>query len=110
MHKRGWWRDGWKAEPIPAPPTQAKLIPIVTTASTCDDAAELATTYRQRWAAQENIIRDFLLPLGLDTNHGYSKTEVGNSEVSKKRVALEKRLSNIQRWALSAETRARSFQ
>jgi hypothetical protein len=39
-HKRGWWRDGWKAQPTPAPPTQAKLIPIVTTALTCD-AVEL---------------------------------------------------------------------
>ena len=105
-HKRGWWRDGWKAEPTPAPPTQAKLIPIVTTAPTCTDAVELATTYTRRWAAQENIIRDFLLPLGLDTNHGYGKTEVENSEVSKKRVTLEKRLSNIQRWTVSAETRA----
>ena len=105
-HKRGWWRDGWKAEPTPAPPTQAKLIPIVTTALTCDDAVELATTYTRRWAAQENSIRDFLLPLGLDTNHGYGKTEVENSEVSKKRAALEKRLSNIQCWTVSAETRA----
>ncbi len=104
-HKRGWWRDGWKAEPTPAPPTQAKLIPIVTTAPT-GDAVELATTYTRRWAAQENIIRDFLLPLGLDTNHGYGKTEVENSEVSKKRAALEKRLSNLKLWAVSAETRA----
>lgn len=104
-HKRGWWREGWKAQPTPAPPTTAKLIPIVTTASTCD-AVELAITYTQRWSAQENIIRDFLLPLGLDTNHGYGKTEVENSEVSKKRSALEKRLSNIQRWTVSAQDRA----
>jgi hypothetical protein len=104
-HKRGWWRDGWKAQPTPAPPTQAKLIPIVTTALTCD-AVELVTTYTRRWAAQENIIRDFLLPLGLDTNHGYSKTEVENSEVGKKRAALSKRLSNIQRWTVSAQSRA----
>ena len=106
-HKRGWWRDGRIAEPTPAPPTQAKLIPIVTTTPACEDAIELATTYTRRWAAQENIIRDFLLPLGLNTNHGYGKTEVENSEVSKKRVALSKRLSNIQRWTVSAQTRAR---
>jgi hypothetical protein len=31
----------------------------------------LAQTYIRRWPVQENIIRDFLLPLGLDTNHGY---------------------------------------
>jgi hypothetical protein len=41
---------------------------------------ELAQTYTQRWSAQENIIRDFLLPLGLDYNHGYHKTPVENSE------------------------------
>jgi hypothetical protein len=57
-HKRGWWRDGWQAEPTPAAPTQAKLIPIVTTAPGTQDAIELATTYTRRWAAQENIIRD----------------------------------------------------
>lgn len=103
-HKRGWWRENWQTEPTPAPPTQAKLIPIVTTAPICDNAARLATMDTRRWVAQEHIIRDFLLPLGLDTNHGSGKRPVENSEVSKKRVALEKRLSNIQRWAVSAET------
>jgi hypothetical protein len=47
--------------------------------------------------SQENIIRDFLLPLGLDTNHGYGKTPIVNSEIAKKRAALEKRLGNVQR-------------
>jgi hypothetical protein len=37
----------------------------VTTAAE-GDAIELATTYFRRWPAQENIIRDFLLPLGLE--------------------------------------------
>ena len=67
---------------------------------------ELAQTYTQRWSAQENIIRDFLLPLGLDYNHGYHKTPVENSEVAKKRVALEKRLANVQRWADGARKRS----
>ena len=82
----------------------AKLIPIVTTAETVD-AVELAQTYTRRWPVQENIIRDFLLPLGLDTNHGYGKTPIVNSEVAKKRAALEKRLSNVQRWTASARVR-----
>ena len=60
-----WWQAGWKAEPTPATPTTAKLIPIVTTADTID-AVELAQTYTRRWPVQENIIRDFLVPLGLD--------------------------------------------
>lgn len=104
-HERMWWDEGWQATPTPAISTTPKLIPIVTTASTVD-AIELAQTYTQRWAAQENIIRDFLLPLGLDTNHGYGKRPVENSEVAKKRAALEKRLANVQRWADAARKRS----
>ncbi len=81
------------------------IIPIVTTASTVD-AVELAHTSIQRWSAQENIIRDFLLPLGLDTNHGYGKTPVENSEVGKRRTALEKRLANVEHWADAARKRS----
>ena len=103
--ERMWWEEGWQATPSPAPPTVAKLIPIVSTAETID-AVELAETYTQRWPLQENIIRDFLLPLGLDTNHGYSKRPVENSEVAKKRAALEKRLANVQRWADAARKRS----
>jgi hypothetical protein len=104
-HDRMWWDEGWKATPTPAISTTPKLIPIVTTASTVD-AIELAEFYTQRWSAQENIIRDFLLPLGLDTNHGYGKTPVENSEVGKRRAALEKRLANVQRWADAARKRS----
>jgi len=77
----------------------------VTTASTID-AVDLAQTYIQRWPLQENVIRDFLLPLGLDTNHGYSKKLVENSEVARKRAALEQRLAHIQRWAQGARKRS----
>jgi hypothetical protein len=101
---RRWWDAEWQATPSPKLPTAPKLIPIVTTASTVD-AVELAQMYTQRWPLQENIIRDFLLPLGLDTNHGYSKRLVENSEVGKRRVALEKRLANVQRWAEGARKR-----
>jgi hypothetical protein len=105
VRKPAWWQAEWKAEPTPAAPTTAKLIPIVTTADTVD-AVELAQTYTRRWPVQENIIRDFLLPLGLDTNHGYGKMPVVNSEVAKKRAALEKRLSNVERWMASARVRS----
>lgn len=105
--ERMWWEEGWQATPSPVPPTVPKLIPIVSTAETID-AVELAETYTRRWPLQENIIRDFLLPLGLDTNHGYSKRPVENSEVAKKRAALEKRLANVQRWADAARKRSRN--
>jgi hypothetical protein len=104
-HERMWWDEGWQATPTPAISTTPNLIPIVTTASTVD-VVELAQTYTKRWAAQENIIRDFLLPLGLDTNHGYGKTPVENSEVAKRRATLEKRLANEQRWADAARKRS----
>ena len=100
-----WWRENWQAEPTKARPTTAKLIPIVTTAPHID-AVELAQTYIRRWPLQENVIKDFLLPLGLDTNHGYGKTPVPNSEVSKKRATLEKRLSDLKRWAPAARERS----
>jgi hypothetical protein len=103
--ERRWWEPGWQATPPPAPQTVAKLIPIVSTTETID-AVELAETYTRRWPLQENIIRDFLLPLGLDTNHGYSKRLVENSEVAKKRAALEKRLANGQRWADAGRKRS----
>jgi hypothetical protein len=104
-HEHMWWDEGWQATPTPAMPTAPKLIPIVTTAPTVD-AIELAQTYTKRWVAQENVIRDFLRPLGLDTNHGYGKAPVENSEVGKRRAALEKRLANVQRWADAARKRS----
>ena len=55
---------------------------------------------------QENILKDWLLPLGLDTNHGFAKTPIENSEVAKRREALQRRLANIQRWAPKAHKRA----
>jgi hypothetical protein len=99
------WREGWTVQPSPAAPTTAKLVPIVTTASSVD-ALELAHTYIRRWPVQENIIRDFLLPLGLDTNHGYTKTSIVNSEAAKKRAALEKKLHNAQQWVAGAKARS----
>jgi hypothetical protein len=100
-----WWEDGWQAIPAPATQMTPRLIPIVTTAATCD-AVELAQTYIHRWPAQENGSKDFLLPLGLDTNHGFAKTPVENSEVAKRRNTLEKRLAKLKQWAGSASTRS----
>ncbi len=99
-----WWEAGWHATPAAAQPTEAKLIPIVSTTPEVD-AVALAETYFHRWPAQENAIRDWLIPLGIDTNHGYAKTPVENSEVAKRRAALEKRLANVRRWADGARLR-----
>ncbi len=99
-----WWNADWVATPTSATPTEPALIPIVTTASSAD-ALELAQTYTHRWPAQENCIRDFLLSLGLDTNHGFAKVQVENSEVAKIRVVLERKRALAQRVAQGARER-----
>lgn len=86
-----WWEEGWQATPAPQPRTTFKLIPIVTTASTVD-AVQLAQTYIQRWPFQGNIIRDFLLPLGLDGRRLHFSVQVNEAvrtilDVQKRRVA-----------------------
>lgn len=68
-----WLDESWQATPLPVPPMEPKLIPIVTIATEAD-AVELVQTYTQRWPAQENAIRDWLIPPDIDINHGYAKT------------------------------------
>jgi hypothetical protein len=104
LDDRRWWEPDWVATPTPKAPTHPKLIPIVSTEET-RDAVALAQCYTARWPQQENIIRDWLIPLGLDTNHGYGKTVVENSEVAKQRTTLEQRRDRLQQWADSARKR-----
>ena len=99
-----WWKPGWVATPTPTAPTEPKLIPIVTTTPQVDPV-ELVQVYTHRWPAQENSLRDFLMSLGLDTNHGYAKHQVENSEVAKHRAGLERKLAKVQRQAQAARER-----
>src|SRR5215831_11580789 len=79
--------DGWQATPAPPAPSGPRLIPVITTGKSTQ-AAELAQIYFQRWACQENSIRDWLIPVHLDTNHGYAKELVENSERTKRQGVL----------------------
>jgi hypothetical protein len=88
----------------PESPTP-RLIPIITTDSAPLDAVALAQSYIHRWAAQENVIKDYLLPLGLDINHGFSKAPVINSEAEKKRDTLKKNLETFKKWMESAQAK-----
>ena len=97
----GWWEATWQPTPFPAPPTTPKLIPVVSTAPIADVVA-CVQQYKHRWPAQENIIRDFLLPLGLDCNHGYTKHPVENSEIAKRRQNLQQHLDNALQWRQQA--------
>jgi hypothetical protein len=51
------------------------------------------------------VIKDYLLPLGLDINHGFAKVAVENSEVARKRTHLKQRQLRFQQWAQSAGKR-----
>jgi hypothetical protein len=82
-----------------------RLIPIITTDSAPIGALALAESYIHRWAAQENVIKDYLLPLGLDINHGFSKAPVVNSEVTKKRETFQKHLDTFKKWMESAHVK-----
>jgi len=89
----------------PASSIAPRLIPIITTDPTPLNAVALAQSYIHRWAAQENVIKDYLLPLGLDINHGFSKAPVVNSEVAKKRETFQKHLETFKKWMESAQAK-----
>src|SRR6266516_5712996 len=76
--------------PAPPRPTQTKLIPLLSTDQTLGPQM-IAQLYTARWPCQENIIKGWLLPLGIDVNHGVRKTPIPNSEVAKQRAELEQR-------------------
>ncbi len=103
-HQRHFWEEGWQALPAPAALTTAKLIPVITTGQGME-AGELAHTYFRRWNCQENAIRDWLIPLNLDTNHGYAKEQVVNSELAKRQGVLEGREQRLDHLAQSSRAR-----
>jgi hypothetical protein len=102
--QRDFWEEGWQAVPAPLPPTTPKLIPVITTGRGMK-AVELAHTYFRRWNCQENAIRDWLIPLNLDTNHGYAKEPVVNSELAKRLVTVEGRVQRLERLAQASRVR-----
>ena len=104
-HRSHWMHIDWHPTPVPAGTTSPKLIPIVSTQPVADPQ-QLVDWYRHRWQAQENVIKDFLLPIGLDTNHGYAKSPVENSETAKPRHTLTKRIQRLERWRKSALQRS----
>src|SRR5260370_23071324 len=59
--------------------------------------------------AWENAIRDWLIALNLDTNHGYAKEPVVNSELVKRRKVLEKRLAHLHRLAAESRKKLRQI-
>ncbi len=102
-HQR-FWEEGWQALPAPPAPTTPKLIPVITTGQGIG-AVELAQTYFRRWNCQENAIRDWLIPLNLDINHGYAKELVVNSELVKRQLVAERRQHRLEHQAQARRAR-----
>jgi hypothetical protein len=103
-HQRQFWEEGWQASPAPPVASTPKLIPVITTGK-ARDAVELAQTYFKRWNCQENNIRDWLIPLNLDINHGYAKEQVVNSELAKRQVVAQGRAQRLQQLAQACRAR-----
>jgi hypothetical protein len=99
-----WWADSWVAPAAAPVPTQPKLIALVSTDLTLTPQ-QMVQLYTARWPCQENIIKDWLLPLSIDVNHGYGKTEVANSELAKQRAELEGRDQTLHQRISSARKR-----
>jgi len=74
------------------------------------EAVELAQTYFRRWNCQENAIRDWLIPLNLDTNHGYAKEQVVNSELAKRQRVVQGRVQRLERLAQASRVRLTDLQ
>jgi hypothetical protein len=107
--QRRFWEEGWQALPTLPAPTMPKLIPVITTRSGME-AGELAQTYFRRWNCQENAIRDWLIPLNLDTNHGYAKEQVVNSELAKRQTVVQGRVQRLDRLAQASRIRLTELQ
>lgn len=74
-----------------------KLIPIITNLTRKEepDIRKIAKRYFGRWPNQENMFKDAIEALKVDTNHGYKKEEVPNRVVGRKKEALETNLRGI---------------
>jgi hypothetical protein len=102
--QRAFWEEGWQATPAPPVQSGPRLIPVITTGKGTQ-AVELAQIYFQRWACQENSIRDWLIPVHLDTNHGYAKEPIENSELTKRQGVLEGRRQHLEHLAQRSRAR-----
>jgi len=76
-----------------------KLIPIITNLTSKEepDICKVAKRYFGRWPNQENIFKDTIKAIKVDTNHGYKKREVPNRVVMRLKEELETNVRGISR-------------
>ncbi len=104
-HQRYFWEEGWQALPAPAALTTAKLIPVETSGPGHGSGGTGPNLLQALEPAWENAIRDWLIPLNLDTNHGYAKEPVVNSELAKRQGVLEGREQRLEHLAQISRAR-----
>jgi hypothetical protein len=63
------------------------------------EATALAQTYFRRWNWKVHAIRDWLIPFNLNTNHGYAKEQVVNSELAKRQEVMQGRIRCLKQLA-----------
>ena len=75
-----------------------KLIPVITNITVKEEPniKKIVDKYFNRWPDQENIIKDMIYGVGLDTNHGYKKKEVENRTILRKKAELEKNIRGLE--------------
>jgi transposase len=87
-----------------------KIIPIITNLTRKEepDIGRIAKRYFDRWPNQENMFRDAMEALKVDTNHGYKKKEVPNRVVERKKEELETNLRGISMRLNKAEKESKN--
>ena len=76
---------------------RTKLIPIITNLTRKEepDIRKIAKRYFDRWPYQENMFKDAMKAIKVDTNHGFKKKEVPNRVARRKKEELETNLRGI---------------
>jgi hypothetical protein len=60
------------------------------------------------WLRPTSSARDWLIPLNLDTNHGYAKEQVVNSELVKRQQGAQGRVHRLEHLAQACRARLAS--
>lgn len=94
------------------PKGMRKLIPIITNISFEEepDIKKIADKYFARWPYQENIIKDMVYGVELNSNHGYKKREVKNRTVERRKEKLEENIRGLQKKIKPVEKEIKNSQ
>ncbi|MBT9151290.1 MAG: hypothetical protein DDT40_01478 [candidate division WS2 bacterium] len=89
-----------------------KLIPIITNMPPDEepDVRRIADRYFARWPYQENIIKDMVYGVELNSTHGYKKKEVKNRTIIWKKEKLEENIRGLSKKVKPVEAEIKALQ